>query len=50
MNDRALIRRTTAMTDALATACQNAGIDVSNARLPVVRETTWSVTRRPKRR
>jgi len=43
---RELIRRTTAMTDAMVDAFRNAGLDVSRAKLPVKRETTWSVTRR----
>jgi hypothetical protein len=50
MNDRNLIRRTTAMTDAFVAAAAKLGIDLTKARLPVKREPTWSVTRKPKRR
>jgi hypothetical protein len=45
-----LIRRETAMTNALVSACKNAGIDTSNVRLPRKTEPSWTVTRRPKRR
>lgn len=45
-----LIRRETAMTQALVTACERAGIDVSGARLPRKTEPSWSVTRRRKRK
>lgn len=53
MENRNLIRRTTAMTDAFVAALAAKGIDASGARMPVKREPTWSVTRRdkaPKRR
>ena len=43
---RDLVRRTTAMTDALVAACTNAGIDVSAARLPLKREPSWRVSRK----
>src|SRR3546814_8018078 len=43
---RELVRRTTAMTNAMYDAFSNAGYDVSNARLPLKREPTWRVTRK----
>lgn len=43
---RELIRRTTAMTDAMFKAFADAGYDVSRAKVPVKREPTWRVTRR----
>lgn len=46
MNDRKLIRRTTAMTDAMVEAFQKAGFDTSGARLPVKREPEWRVSRK----
>lgn len=45
-----LIRRSTAMTDALVAACEAKGIDTSNARLPRKTEPSWTVTRRRKRK
>lgn len=44
--NRNLIRRTTALTDALVAACAKAGIDTSSVRLPVKREPEWRVSRR----
>ena len=43
---RELVRRTTAMTDAMKLAFENAGFDTSGARLPLKREPTWRVTRK----
>jgi hypothetical protein len=43
---RDLVRRTTAMTDAMKTAFENAGFDTSGARLPLKREPTWRVSRK----
>lgn len=50
MNQRPLIRRTTAMTDAFVAACAAHGIDASSARLPTKKEPTWSVSRKVKRK
>ncbi|WJY17653.1 hypothetical protein QQS45_08330 [Alteriqipengyuania flavescens] len=44
-----LIRRTTAMADAMLSACQKAGIDTSNATVKAKTEPAWTVTRRDKR-
>jgi hypothetical protein len=43
---RDLVRRTTAMTDAMVPAFENAGLDTTGARLPVKREPTWRVSRK----
>jgi hypothetical protein len=43
---RDLVRRTTAMTNAMVAAFENAGIDTSRARLPLKREPTWRVNRK----
>ncbi len=43
---RELVRRTTAMTDAMVGAFASAGFDVSSAKLPLKREPTWRVTRK----
>ncbi|EQB10400.1 hypothetical protein [Novosphingobium lindaniclasticum] len=43
---RELIRRTTAMTDAMFKAFADAGFDVSRAKVPLKREPTWRVSRR----
>lgn len=43
---RELVRRTTAMTDAMFDAFANAGFDVSNAKAPLKREPTWRVSRK----
>jgi hypothetical protein len=52
MNDQRtpLIRRTTAMTDAMVRAFEKAGIDTSGAKLPVKTEPTWRVSRREDKR
>jgi hypothetical protein len=43
---RELVRRTTALTDAMFAAFAKAGFDVSEAKVPAKREPTWRVTRR----
>ena len=50
MNDqqKPLLRRTTAMTDAMVAAFEAAGIDTSGAKLPVKTEPTWRASRRDK--
>lgn len=45
-----LIRRTTAMTDAMVAAFNRAGIDTSAAVLPTKREPEWRVSRREPRK
>lgn len=41
-----LIRRHTAMTEAMVAAFAAAGLDTSGATLPAKREPTWKVSRR----
>lgn len=41
-----LIRRTTALTDAMVAAFEKAGIDTAGAKLPTKREPEWRVSRR----
>lgn len=41
-----LIKRPTAFTDALVAACEHAGLDIANVKLPLKREPTWTVTRK----
>ena len=43
---RELVRRTTAMTDAMFEAFRTAGFDVSRAKVPLKREPTWRVKRK----
>jgi hypothetical protein len=43
-----LIRRTTAMADAMLAACKQAGIDTSGATVRPKTEPAWTVTRREK--
>lgn len=43
---RDLVKRPTALGEAMLAACDKAGIDVSAARLPVKREPAWRVSRR----
>ncbi|MFM7027809.1 MAG: hypothetical protein ACKOXK_03925 [Chakrabartia sp.] len=43
---RPLIRRTTALTDAMFSAFEAAGFDVTRAKVPLKREPTWRVIRR----
>lgn len=52
MNDQRtpLLRRTTAMTDAMVRAFEAAGIDTSGASLPVKTEPSWRVSRRDTKR
>lgn len=45
-----LIKRTTAMTDAMVAAFEAAGIDTSGAKLPVKTEPTWRVSRKGDKR
>lgn len=49
-DQRPLVRRTTALTDAFVAACSKNGIDITGARLPTKREPEWRVTRRDKKR
>jgi len=46
MQRRELVRRTTAMTDAMFEAFSNAGFNVSNAKVPLKREPSWRVSRK----
>lgn len=41
-----IVRRTTAMTDAMVAAFEQAGIDTTAAKLPTKREPAWRVSRR----
>jgi hypothetical protein len=52
MNDqrKPVLRRTTAMTDAMVAAFEKAGIDTSGAKLPVKVEPEWRVSRRDDKR
>lgn len=43
---RPLVRRTTAMTDAFMSMLEKQGIDARNAKVPLKREPTWRVTRK----
>jgi hypothetical protein len=45
---RELIRRPTTMAAAFKDALDNLGYDTTNARMPLKREPTWSVSRRKK--
>lgn len=49
VQDKPLIRRTTAMTDAFVKAAQNLGVDLTGTRLPIKRDAAWTVTRREKK-
>ena len=46
---RDLVKRPTALAEAMLAACDKAGIDVSSARVPVKREPAWRVSRREAR-
>ena len=41
-----MLHRTTAIGEALLAAAARAGLDVTEARLPLVHEAAWTVTRR----
>lgn len=45
-----VVRRTTAMTDAMVAAFEAAGIDTSGAKLPTKTEPVWRVSRRDDKR
>ena len=49
VQDKPLIRRTTAMTDAFVEAAKARGIDLTGTRLPIKRDAAWTVTRREKK-
>lgn len=48
--NKPLVRRTTAMTDALVSAASAAGIETANIKLPRKTEPAWTVTRKRKRK
>lgn len=49
VQDKPLIRRTTAMTDAFVEAAKALGVDLTRTRLPIKRDAAWTVTRREKK-
>jgi hypothetical protein len=43
---RELVRRPTALADAMLTMLARQGVDVSNAKVPLKREPSWRVSRK----